>query len=137
MRARTLVSCILIAVVLVLCGIVLALSFVVFNESTAPFLVERALAPTLLVLCLSAGSFLLWRRTPCLAALTQLVASGILVLTTLSEDVRTATMPGAQSWLPHVVWSQPLLDLTFGVHHVCVAGFGIGYVWYAATRKRI
>ena len=78
----------------------------------APVTIVRELIPTLVLVCVVAGSWLLWRRTKRVPALLQLIPSAVLLLDVLLENIRTVLM-------------------------ICLVVFAVAYLCYALGRQRI
>ena len=90
-----------------------------------------------LVLCVSVGSFVLWRRTKRPAALTQLVASALIFLGWLLSQIRHFTSPSTDSAVGRIVWSLSSSEALRVLLLVATVAFGVGYLWYALTERRI
>jgi hypothetical protein len=92
----------------------------------------RQLGPTVLLLCLVAGSWLLWSRTKRASALLQFIAAAALSLNALVDDLYSLMVSGGSTYyrllssVAHVLlW--PTL--------VSVATFPIAYLCYAIRQK--
>jgi hypothetical protein len=90
-----------------------------------------------LVLCVAVGSFVLWRRTKRAAALTQLVASALIFLPWLLGQIRYFMTPSTESAFARLFWSQGFNEAMSLLLHLSLVVFGLGYIWYALTERRI
>jgi len=89
------------------------------------------------VICIAVGSFFLWRHTKRRAALVQLVAAGMLLLSFLIDQVEYFISPFHQPAVWSVLRSEPLQIAKSALLLLSSVLFGAGYVWYALGEKRI
>ena len=95
----------------------------------------REWAPTVLILGITIGSLLLWKRTKRISALAQLLTSTPLFLLFVLHLLRTFTTPFDSSLYSRFLWSPRLNDVESVVGLVCVVVFPIAYLCYAIREK--
>ena len=109
----------------------------VYDWSVADWLyyVLREFVP--FIMCIAIGSFFLWRHTKRRAALVQLVAAGMLLLSFLIDQVEYFISPFHQAAVWSFLRSEPLQIAKSVLLLLSTVLFGAGYVWYALGEKRI
>ena len=92
--------------------------------------------PTLLILCLTIGSFLLWRRSRRVSTLLQLISAAALFLFALRFNIRSIFVdPFHPPFWARILWSNSLNQIIDVAQVFCVVAFPIGYLWYAIRQK--
>src|SRR5215510_3039822 len=85
--------------------------------------------PTLLFLCLAAGSFLLWSRTKRASTLLQLISATALFLFGLLFNIRSIFVdPFHPPLWARILWSNPINQIIEVAQVLCAVAFPIGYL---------